>query len=171
MWKLIPGFEPYEVNEIGIIRNGETKNTYSRYLTKDGYLFSVVKVNKANKTLRINRAVALAYIPNPGNKKHVNHKDGVKINNAISNLEWATPSENEKHSYKTLGKTPISHWKGKIDEMNPCSKPVNQFTLSGKLIKTYPSLSAAQRDGFSSSHISRVCSGKEVSHKKFIWKY
>ncbi len=59
----------------------------------------------------MHRLVAIAFVPNPENKKEVNHIDGNKENNAASNLEWVTHQENIMHSYKVLGKNRNSmHW-------------------------------------------------------------
>ena len=57
------------------------------------------------KSVLVNRAVALAYLPNPNNLPQVNHIDGVKENNAVSNLEWSTGSDNERHAHRTGLKT------------------------------------------------------------------
>ena len=71
-------------------------------MDKDGYLNINLKVyNKKNKKrFRINRLVALIFIPNPKNKPQVNHKDGNKLNNNVDNLEWVTAKENIKHAFE-----------------------------------------------------------------------
>ena len=63
------------------------------------YLYVGLHKNKKIKNKVVHRLVAEAFISNPGNKPQVNHKDGNKINNEVSNLEWTTMGENIKHSY------------------------------------------------------------------------
>ena len=53
----------------------------------------------------VHRLVAQAFIPNTHNKRFINHKDGDKSNNLVSNLEWVTSSENRQHAMKVLGKS------------------------------------------------------------------
>jgi hypothetical protein len=55
--------------------------------------------NGKTRLLKVYRLKAIAFIPNPGNKREVNHKDGNRMNEELSNLEWSTPSENMKHSF------------------------------------------------------------------------
>lgn len=63
--------------------------------------FRVVRLWNSGKTklMKIYRLKSMAFIPNPYNKKYVNHKDGNRLNEDLSNLEWVTASENMKHAY------------------------------------------------------------------------
>jgi NUMOD4 motif/HNH endonuclease len=70
-------------------------------INRGGYCYITIYGLK-KKSYRIHRLVALSFIPNPLNKTSVNHKDGVKINNHVSNLEWVTTKENNEHA-KIIG--------------------------------------------------------------------
>ena len=70
-------------------------------IDKDGYRLVTLTHNKVKRTYRIHRLVAEYFIPNPFNKPEVNHKDGNKLNNDISNLEWAYQWENSEHAVIT----------------------------------------------------------------------
>lgn len=67
---------------------------------KNGYLSVELWENGNRKRVYVHRLVAEKYIPNPENKREVNHKDGNKLNNSVDNLEWVTSSENKYHAYK-----------------------------------------------------------------------
>ena len=88
-----------EVYENGVVlsRGKELKGE----ICKNGYKRVHVSKNGKSKRLLVHRIVATAFIPNPDNLPEVNHKDGNKQNNNVSNLEWVTASENQKHAYKT----------------------------------------------------------------------
>jgi hypothetical protein len=73
----------------------------SQQLNYRGYPKVGLCKDKKRTSHRVHRLVATAFIPNPENKKEVNHIDGNKANNHYSNLEWATHSENVKHAYDT----------------------------------------------------------------------
>jgi len=61
----------------------------------------LLDTDKRRKMFRIHQLVARAFIPNPDNCREVNHKDGVKTNNHVSNLEWVTPAQNFQHAKET----------------------------------------------------------------------
>lgn len=141
-----------------------------------GYLQLVLYIDQGGTVIRqltlVHRLVAKAYIPNPLNKPEINHRDGIKINNQVWNLEWVTESENAIHAYE-LGlrkaQTPVK--KGDINERCHNSKPINQMDMNGNVLVTFPSMAEARRQGFSQGNISAVISGKRGSHKGFKWEF
>lgn len=101
VWKKVPGFnDKYEVSNTGNVRN-EKGHLLRPFLTHQGYLMVTLCENGKRKQIRLNRLVAEAFIANPDNKPEVNHKNGIKTDNAATNLEWATKSENMIHAYKS----------------------------------------------------------------------
>ena len=94
--KVIPGFPNYTLDINGVVRGtAEKKQTHG----KNGYKYVTLYHKNLGKKLYIHRLMAELYLPNPENKRTVNHIDGIKHNNALSNLEWHTDSENIQHAY------------------------------------------------------------------------
>lgn len=85
----------------GILSPGTRKCKYKTGTIKYNYV--VLSHKSKTETKSVHRMVAEAFIPNPDGKKTVNHKDGDGENNVVSNLEWATQSEQELHKWHTLG--------------------------------------------------------------------
>jgi len=102
-WKSITGYEGlYEVSDLGRIKSYHRNNVtlLNPAKMKKGYLR--VRLTNKNKGFSplVHVLVAKAFIPNPENKQQVNHKDGIKWNNNVDNLEWNTQSENQIHARK-----------------------------------------------------------------------
>lgn len=97
MIKEIPGMPRCYACSNGQILTHRGRGLTNGTVSADGYL--TVGIN--GKQYRVHRLIAQTFIPNPENKPSVNHIDGVKSNNRVDNLEWATNSENMKHAYAT----------------------------------------------------------------------
>ncbi|CAJ1226638.1 NUMOD4 domain-containing protein [Lactiplantibacillus xiangfangensis] len=120
IWKDVPGFEgKYQVSDLGRVKSLNRirmKHHYperilntSKRLTHDGYARVSIRDDFGKQhEYRVNKLVATVFIPNPENKSSVNHIDGDKLNNAVSNLEWTTRSENMIHAYQHGLKRPVS---------------------------------------------------------------
>lgn len=87
--------EKYEASDDGHIRNKRTKRILHEFVGKDGY----VRTQFDGKTRTVHRVIAIAFVPGEVGKNFINHKDGDKKNNAVSNLEWCTRNENMRHAY------------------------------------------------------------------------
>lgn len=118
MWKKIEGYEDYEISDKGEIRSCKYKRTRllkpsNRGCSSD-YLVVPLCKNGNIKLHYIHRLVAKAFIPNPLDKPQVNHKNGIKTDNNVSNLEWVTVRENTLHAYKNKLIIPPCSFKGKF---------------------------------------------------------
>ena len=102
MWKEAYGFNNYLCNEKGEIYSLLSAKIMKTHNDKDGYQCLRMTIEKGKAvTVKAHRLIAQTFLPNPENKQYVNHKDGNKKNNAISNLEWCTAKENANHAIKT----------------------------------------------------------------------
>lgn len=179
--KFIPGFnDRYALDEDGKVYSfnnfhkdeGNGAEIHGR-INKFGYVQIRLTrfIGDKIRTYLVHRLMALTYIPNPENKPQVNHKNGKKHDNRLSNLEWATRSENKRHSIDILGEKPSRGMLGKRGRDNANSMPILQYTISGELVKEYDSITQASEIlGISAGHISSAIKGKLKTHKGYIWK-
>ncbi len=107
MTRLITDFSNYSISTKGIVTNIKTQTIKKPWLGKVGYYYIDLYSNNQSTKVALHRLLAQTFIPNPDNKKTVNHIDGNKLNNTLANLEWATHSENNQHAYDTKLKVPI----------------------------------------------------------------
>lgn len=127
MMKDILGYEGrYQIDEFGkVYRIARTTiqghkllpSVMKQTMTTTGYPAVSLHNENGQKICRIHRLLAKAFIPNPENKKDINHKNGIKTDFRLENLEWATRSENIQHSYDVLKRKVVDgalHGKSKI---------------------------------------------------------
>lgn len=101
IWKDVVGYEGfYEVSNLGNVRRKGKANNLKGRIHRDGYMLLVLCVNCKGKSFQVHRLVASAFIVNRKNREQVNHKNGIKSDNRLENLEWATRSENAIHAHK-----------------------------------------------------------------------
>lgn len=148
----------YSISNYGNVRNDETNKIFSQS-NQLGYQFVGIKVKNKTKRMRVHRLVASAFIPNPENKPYVNHIDGNKSNNHVSNLEWVTPSENTKHARDN-------------NLISYSTKPVRQYSLEGDLMMEFESATEAARQlGLLQSKIIECCLKSRRTTGLYQWRY
>lgn len=101
--KEIPNFNNYYATTSGEIYStkGISPRLMKQNLDTSKYYRIQLKVDGKAKSCLVHRLLAITFIPNPDNLPQVNHIDGNKLNNSLSNLEWCSHSHNQKHAYKT----------------------------------------------------------------------
>lgn len=92
----------YSIGFDGVLINENTKRERKFSLANSGYMQTQIKINGVVKNILQHRVMAEAFISNPDNKENVNHKNGIKHDNRLENLEWCSKSENQLHSYNVL---------------------------------------------------------------------
>ena len=183
--KIFLGYEGlYQISNLGKIKSLKRKTKYQKsernvkeiikktFIGKEGYERVELSKNGVNKKYGVHRIVAMSFINNPLNKETVNHINGIKTDNRVKNLEWATRSENELHAYKmNLAK----NTKKQRDTIRLWCKenknePIIQLSLQGEFIKEWKSATEVQEQlGINRKNISQCITGKNKTAGGYKW--
>lgn len=157
-WKVIPNHPRYMCSSFGRIQNIITGEIYDGIVNNKGYIRFDLCENGKRFVISGHRTVAEVFIPNPKGKPYVNHIDGNKTNNHVTNLEWCTAKENIRHAVDVLGYKPNATRR----------KPV--ICVETGIV--YESCSAAAREYYTTnSVICRCCNGIRMTALGRHWKY
>lgn len=178
VWKDIPGYEGlYQVSNLGRVKSLERYvRNRSKKIRKPERILSQSTNNGGYKCVNlckdgvqqgsfVHRLVAQAFIKNCEDATQVNHINGNKQDNRPENLEWCSPTENMIHAWKTGLQSGIR----KKNDIR--SVKIAQYDKEMNIVKVFPSIREAGRNGFSAGKICECCKGKRKSYRDYIWKY
>ena len=156
IWKDAPGFPNYQVSNTGRVKNVKRQKELHPSRYSNGYFVA----NLSGRRIGVHRLVALAFIPNPQGLPQINHKNEIKTDNRVENLEWCDSTYNNNYGNRNL-KASVSH-----------SKPIKQLLPNGKLIAIYYGINeAGRKTNINYKNIFRVLSGKGKTAGGYKWEY
>lgn len=132
--------------------------------------YKVIRINK--KAHLVHRIVAMAFLPNPESKPQVNHKNCIKTDNRLDNLEWCTASENAKHAYENGLLPKCFSSQHQPTGPHPKRRAVVQLDKEGNFMAQFDSIIEASRiTKINHKMISMVCVGRRFRAGWCLWKY
>ena len=172
IWKDIKEYEGiYSVSSCGNIYSHISNKTLKPIRSSTGYLHVSLYLNKVPKTFAVHQLVASAFLQSNEHGEEINHIDGNKSNNSVDNLEFVTKSQNQIHAIKH-GLRASSPMLGRTGKLNPNSREILQYDISGKYIRSLVGIAEAARNvGGSRNSIYMCLSGKRKTAYGFIWRY
>lgn len=164
-WKFIEGTNrEYQVSSTGLVKTTKTGRILRACVDQRGYLRVALFKTNREKRYKVHRLVAEAFIPNPQGLPQVNHKDGNKANNCVSNLEWVTNEQNMKHA-KENGLR-----KGHEQFCKETSKRVIAINIETGEQRIFDSILSARKN-IGTQHVQEVLAGKRKQAKGYSFIY
>lgn len=180
-WKDIDEFEGFLISTKGRCYSQKTKRMLKAQKYSNGYLFYSFKIKGIQYTRSIHRLMAKAFIPNPENKPQVDHINGIRDDNRLENLRWATQTENNlnpitnaKHINGLKNSENAKKALKKATEVAAIKnrKKVYMYSLDGRLEATYNSvIDAGKENNCCPQNISACCRGRLKQVKGHKWSY
>jgi hypothetical protein len=184
IWLPVSGYEGrYEISNFGNIKalsrphyKRKSPILVKKQLDRYGYHYVHISNGIKGRNIKVHRLVAIAFIPNPENKSDVNHIDGNKLNNHVSNLEWATIKENVRHAHDTGLRTMdhlIALSRTKKLSKNHRARAIIQYNLDGTIVRKWDCLWEAVLffGKKTNSSIGNCCRGQQRTAYGFKWSY
>jgi hypothetical protein len=172
----IKDFPNYYITDTGDVYS-RTKKNHGRikklkiYQTAKGYINTFLYKHNKRYNKNVHRLVAEAFIPNPENKPQVNHKNGIKDDNRVENLEWVSASENQIHSFVILHRKPSRAWLGKCGKNSAHYKIVQQIKDNKIIAEFCGTLEAERKTKIERSGIIKCANKKRKSAGGYQWAY
>lgn len=164
IWKDIPGYA-YAVSNIGNVYSYKSNRVLKPNIDRNGYARVPLYRNGRKQYRQIHRLVAEAFIDNSDNLPCINHKNSIRNDNKVDNLEWCTHSYNNKYAYEKGNRSKM------FGSDNGKSVPILQLNLNGELIKEFESMHICARElKLQQSCISMVCNGIRKTTGGFIFR-
>ena len=178
--KSIPWYEwKYSITEDGIVYRNPNKTKWLLAIKKpettfDGYIRVRLHKNWTHKKYWVHRLVAMTYLDSVEGKTQINHKNWIRDDNRVENLEWCTHFENQRHSWEKLGRvqSEISMEAMRNWNANKIRKKIMQLTREWILCKIYQSLAGATIiTGLPNSSLCNTANWKQKTCGGYLWKY
>ena len=171
-------YPSYMINREGQVKSNLTNKILKPARLKTGYICVGLRNEGKSYTVRLHRLLAKAFIPNPNNKPHVDHINGVRDDNRLENLRWCTNKENQNFELARINNSNALKGRKQSEEsvektlQKSIGKKVNQFTLDGSFIRSFNSFNEAARiTGIWEASIRNCCIGKHQHAGGYIWKF
>lgn len=176
MWRDSPVFpNEYSVSDAGEVYSKRGHKIIKPNHDKYGYLYYVLCVDGVRRTVKAHRLVAMAFIPNPENKPTINHKNGIKDDNRVDNLEWATNKEqtNDPLTYPKVVKACLSRDPRKVGALRNFGRKrvaiTYYYDCDAPMRVEYDSLKLASEScGVSYCKLSEILNGHRKQRDRFF---